>query len=460
MNTESTNTTNAGSGPGQKKRLAQLDYEETVRRDYRRNIFTFCVVEFLWGLGLPFAAYTTMVPAYMTALNSPKFLIGIVAALFAALAPLQLLLSHWLRTRSRKKCIVFLWAISVVPWMLHSIVLLLQPTAFSDVVRLILFCSSMVVFAALIVGTSAIYSALCAECAPLAKRGSFWSYRLCALTAGILLVSPLAHRVMQAWPEPHNFLVCFFFGCTAYLLGAAAVLFVREHRNPQTHAQRIRRPRLQGLLAQIRLLVRKLHRDPNYRVFIFFAVLFCVVCIMGSFIIVFAREKLNLTTAQILPFTVIQFVSSTVATLILGKLADRIGYRIIGVIMGVLLTAGFAVIAAVSAASEIYTPGVYIAFILYSSGTMLNYMITVNLSMELRPRQDVGMLIGVTNSIMMPAVLIAGALSGRIIDHIGSYLLVFSLAAALGLIATLGFALLVREPRQRKMYVVKYIRRL
>ena len=70
MNTESTNTSNAASGPGQKKRLAQLDYDEKVRRDYRRNIFTFCVVEFLWGLGLPFAAYATMVPAYMTVFHN------------------------------------------------------------------------------------------------------------------------------------------------------------------------------------------------------------------------------------------------------------------------------------------------------------------------------------------------------------------------------------------------------
>ena len=81
------------------------------------------------------------------------------------------------------------------------------------------------------------------------------------------------------------------------------------------------------------------------------------------------------------------------------------------------------------------------------------------MSIELLPRMNRATILALGNALMMPAILIAVPLSGLIIDITKSYLIVFALGAAFAAVSTLGFALLVREPRKRKMYVIKYIRR-
>jgi hypothetical protein len=51
-------------------------------------------------------------------------------------------------------------------------------------------------------------------------------------------------------------------------------------------------------------------------------------------------------------------------------------------------------------------------------------------------------------------------LSGFVIDLTNSYLTVFVIGGILSLLSAFGYMFLVREPRKRRMYVVRYVRRL
>ena len=152
--------------------------------------------------------------------------------------------------------------------------------------------------------------------------------------------------------------------------------------------------------------------------------------------------------------------SAAVFTILLGKLADRVGYRTVGVIQGLLLAGGFIIVLIVALSPTVYIPAVYLGFFLYSSVIQVTLMVTLNLSIELLPKQDKATLFALANLLMMPAILIVLPLSGLIIDLTGSYVVVFVLGAVFALTSMFGFLILVREPRKRKMYTIKYIRRI
>ena len=84
-------------------------------------------------------------------------------------------------------------------------------------------------------------------------------------------------------------------------------------------------------------------------------------------------------------------------------------------------------------------------------------MLMMNLSVELMPQMDVGMLISIGQLIITPAIIFANPLAGLIIDISGKYFPVFILGIVFSLIATLGFALLVREPRKHQVCSLKPI---
>ena len=82
------------------------------------------------------------------------------------------------------------------------------------------------------------------------------------------------------------------------------------------------------------------------------------------------------------------------------------------------------------------------------------------MSLEFLPKQNSGMLIAMANVLMTPAILIITPLAGLLIDITLSYIAVFAVGAAISLISACGFMVLVREPRKKRMYTVRYIRRI
>jgi hypothetical protein len=81
------------------------------------------------------------------------------------------------------------------------------------------------------------------------------------------------------------------------------------------------------------------------------------------------------------------------------------------------------------------------------------------MSVELCPTVSPGDLYAFGSILTIPFVLGLSTLCGLIIDTTGSYLTVFVTGATLNLVALLGFALIVREPRTDPLYVIKPIDR-
>ena len=82
------------------------EHRAAVATDYRRNRTVFAGWEFLWGLGAPFALYSTFAPAYLATLNAPQLLVGLILAVPPLFSATQLLVGYFVRPADRLRTVV------------------------------------------------------------------------------------------------------------------------------------------------------------------------------------------------------------------------------------------------------------------------------------------------------------------------------------------------------------------
>ena len=428
--------------------LSQEDFDTVVGRDYRRNATIFILFDVFWGIGMTFAMFGTVVPAYMVAIGCSKTLIGLITSFWPYITPAQILISHYFRTRIRKTWLMGSYTLSVTLWLLYSLLFLFFPESLGHNPKIILFSFCMILFMIFCAGNVTLQFSLITDSTPLQKRGSLYGYRFVAQGLAVLLISPAASWLMGRWEEPTNFLMAFVVGCTFYILCFSIVLLVREHRNPQ-HILDVRNESNSGrLLPTTKAVLWKMLKNKRFLVFMVFSFLFSAAFMLGNFVIVFAKDQLGITGSQVVRFTVIQTLSAAIFCVLLGKLADKVGYKAIYVLQSLLLGSGFLVpiYVATHPGTSIYVT--YLGFILYTSGLGVQGMVLMNMLVELFPEENCATVIALYNFILMPFNMAIGPLAGWSIDKTGSYIPVFAVSAGMCLVSTLGFLFVVQEPRK------------
>ena len=171
-----------------------------------------------------------------------------------------------------------------------------------------------------------------------------------------------------------------------------------------------------------------------------------------TFIVPYAREKLGVPDGRLALLSLIFLGAGGAMGIVLGRVADRLGYRIVGFIQSALLLAFFLI--AVSARGF---AAVCVAYGLYTAVNQTLSFVLVNMSVELCPSIGPTDLAALGATLILPLVAIVSPLSGTVIDLTGSYQSVFFIGATVAVIALLGFGLLVREPRSGRLYQVRQI---
>ena len=163
-----------------------------------------------------------------------------------------------------------------------------------------------------------------------------------------------------------------------------------------------------------------------------------------------ARTQLNATAHEQGLFSLVFLGSVASMGWIIGLLADRFGYRLIGGIFGTLLAAAFFI--CLTTDRMMYWYFAYGAFALASYAMT---MLLCNMSAELCPGAPPNRLMAVGNLLLMPFIIAAGTTNGAIVDLTHSYQPLFLANLIVSLIAVMGFIFIVREPRGGFLYIIK-----
>jgi MFS family permease len=419
---------------------------DTLASRFARNVASILLFEFTWGLGVSFGLYISVVPAYLTALGSPKSLMGVVQSLWTILTPLQLLGGHFFSGKGRLRAQIAFYMSATGLRLLYDVLAVFVPGMWTTTGLLVFFVIACVGYVSLIVIGQSIYMGVLTDNVPRRQRGWIFGLRtICMGTGGILTVFA-ASWVLHRWESPLNYRVSFLFADLLFTLSSLSLLLFRD-RVP-ARARSAEPGFFRSLLGKVRILLA----NPNYRIFLFFHMLNSVTSTMATFIIPFAQESLGVPDSRIAWLSMIFLASNVAVGPLMGRLADRTGYRSVGMAQSLLMLAFF--IIAVTARSF---AAVCAAYGLYSLVAMSGLFVLVNMSVELCPSLGVTDLTALGGTLLLPAVAIATPLAGTVIDLTDSYPAVFFIGATVALITLLGFALLVREPRTGRLYVVKQI---
>ena len=411
-----------------------------------RTVLGILLFEFSWGLGMPFGLYVSMVPAYLTALGASKSLMGFAMTFWTVLIPLQLLGGHFFARRGRVRALMAIWMTATGIRLVYDALALFVPGMWAPGSLTFFFVFACGLYISLYVIGQAIYMGVLTDNIPRLRRG--WIFGLRSLVLGVsgMVMGIAASWVLHRWASPVNYRVSFLVCDTLWTLSSLSLLLI--------HDGHVHRPasRAAGFFRSLAAKLKILLANPNYRIFLFFHMLNSVAFTITTFIIPFSKEKLGIPDSLLALLSVIYLATNVAFGSLMGKLADKAGYRSVGALQSLLLLAFFLI----AVASRSFA-AICVAYVLSSVVNMSASFMLVNMSVELCPSLGVTDLTALGGTLLLPFVGIAAPVAGRIVDVTDNYAAVFYIGATIAVIALIGFAFLVREPRSGRLYIIKQI---
>jgi MFS family permease len=411
-----------------------------------RNLAVMLLFELTWGIGMPFAMFVSLAPAYLTALGASKSLIGLLQSLWTVFTPLQLVAGHFFSGRLRMRRVFTFYVLATGARLAYDALAVFLPGLWSPAGLIVFFSLACSAYMALFVLANSLYMGVLTDNVPKGKRGWVYGLRSLFLGVGGIAAGFGASAVLHHVPSTLNYRVCFLIGDTVWTLAALCLLAIRDR---PAHAAPRRKPDfLRALLTKLKTL----WANPNYRIFLFFYMLNSVALALINFLIPYAKEDLGVPDSSIAALSTFYLLANASLGIFVGRLADRVGYRAVAAAQASLLLCAF--IIAVSARSF---PAVCVAYALFSLVNNTNGFTLINMSVELCPSLNGTDLMAIGGTLILPFVVISSPLAGRVIDQTGLYLPVFYIGAAVSLISLCGFALIVREPRTGRLYEIRQV---
>ncbi|MDD5678522.1 MAG: MFS transporter [Kiritimatiellae bacterium] len=423
------------------------EYERLVEQDYRRNLTAIVSWEFLWGLGLPFALFSTFIPAYLGAMNAPKALIGFILSFPPIFSAGQILMSYLIPAKKRLAIYRVVITVSTVPWLMYSVAAFFWGHTWPHWFHFAAFTLVQIMFIGTCYLLTSVYWEIMTDNIPPRKRGRLFGLRMLGIGLPVLLTGYVAARVLAHWEPPRNFQMAFVIGTAVYILSCAMLWKIRDHINPEHECPSDHSAVPFGRYLQNTF--RALWQDPNYRIFIFFMFLLSMAINCAPFMVDAARTQLHVSSQAQGGFSIAFLIASMCLGWLIGLLADRFGYRLIGGVIGGMMASAF-LICLVAHRVEWW----YVAYGIYAVAANSILMLLCNMSAELCPQEPPNRLVAIGNILMAGFVMLATTLSGWVVDQVGSYQPIFIANLILSLVVVMGFGFIVREPRSGRLYTL------
>jgi MFS family permease len=418
-------------------RARELEYEEFVRRNLKRNFAGHFVHGMLGMTGFRLVNAPTFVPAYLHVLSGSDVTVGLGLALQQLGGVVSPILGA-LHIEHRKRVLpismtlgtlmrVPILGLALCGWFLHGQMLL--TTAMIFLFLLGLFSGPQAVA----------FQFLLAKMIPIRQRGRLqgWRNMIGGLVAAAL--SYLAGRYLVENNALGNGYGATFLA--AFLLTSAGLtafaLLVREPELPT------RRPKSR-IWDRLRDFPSLLKDDRNFLFFMMARTFAIANRIAAPFYIVYASRAATLSGSTIGVLSFAYLIADTATNLVWGHLSDRSGFRsTLVAALALWIVATFLLMAAHS------LPLMFLAFFGLGAGNSGYLMSAQNIVFEFGHRDDMAMRLALSNTAESAMACVGPLLGGFIAQSFG-YPAAFSAAIVCEVIALVLLLTLVAEPRSRR----------
>ncbi len=408
-------------------------FDEEVRRNFRWNF----IVNLLYGLfgttGWRLIFAPTFVPDYMYKLGGSNMIVGLLLSIGGAcrfLTPplIAPLVEH--QPFIKRKAVQ-------IGMLMRSQVFLMAMAGFflSTHLNIIFFFIFYSLFNMFLGMQNVVYNTVMAKEIPVDRRGRFIGLRefLGGLTAaGVAIV---AGKLIDSLVFPHSYAATYLLAFVFTFVGLVFFGFSREPATPSI----LRKIRLIERLRSIPELIR---RDKNFSNYCICRAIGSLALMSNPFMILYVGSKMHIAGKELGQLTFCYFMAQTSINLIMGRVADKNGFRLVFIISVAIWTFAMTTLLLVPATYAL-TVGVFIAL---GCGVGGFNMAMSNMVLEFGTTAELPMRLAVVNSIGEMATSVGPLFAGFMADYV-SYGSVFfvSILCTLGGLYVMHFR--VVEPR-------------
>jgi MFS family permease len=420
----------------------QQEFDRYVAANLRWNFTANVLQSGLFNLALNLVSQTTILPLLMSHLTTSRLALGLIPAVTSLgyLLP-QLLTANYTEQLRHKKPFVLLLgmierftypATAVLVWLLAARAPLLA-AALLLVVRAIGAWSGGMI--------TPPWFDLISKVIPVAKRGLFAGVGQALGAVLGIAGAALSARLLSGWAFPTSFALCYGVASPLMILSLAAFGLTRE---PPSLTVKPAVP----LPSYFARLPEVLRRDHNLRRYLISRSLTSLGGMAAGFYMVYGVEHFGMAEREAGLLTAVLVGSQAVANLFWGPLGDRLGHKV--VLCGEAVCTGLAAAAALLGGAPAWLG---VTFLLLGAASAAGAVSSMNIIVEFCEAADRPTYIGLTNTILAPAAILAPLAGGWLATWAG-YRPMFGVALLFAAAGGLLMTAWVREPRHALRYDV------
>ncbi len=389
-----------------------------------------------FGLAMGFASFSAIIPLFMMTLTDSAILIGMIPAIHSMGWQLpQLFMAK--RTSKQalfKPLVVFLSVHERIPFLGLAVVALLAPHISKNLA--VVLTLIMLIWQGLgggIAGNG--WQNLIAKIIPSAYLATFFGLQSSIMSLFSSIGSVFAGNLLAVTEKTNGFVICFAIAGVSTIISLLFLNLTRE----ETHNVVVQE---EHHLPLTELIKTTLSTNRPFAWFLVARILTQFGMMGISFYIVYTVRYFNMSTVTAGIMTGILMFTQVIANIALGWLSDhwaRKNVLIIGTVC--------ASISAVLAAFVTNLNWFYVIFIFAGIAATTSWIIAMAFTMDFGRQNERPLYVGMANTIMAPATILAPILGGWIADTF-SYQSTFITSAACALVASLILLIFVHQHKR------------
>jgi len=415
------------------------DVHRHVRHNFAVNLTDAC----FFGFGLGFSSSVTVVPLFVDTLTDSTTLIGLIASVQLVGWQLPQILTAE-RVAGLRRFLPMVLRMTLHerwPYLVLALVALLLPVLGAQVTLALTFL--LLCWQAIGGGlTATAWQSMVAHIIPVNRRGTFWGTQSAGASLFKSVGSFGAGFLLVALPYPYNFAACFAATTILMAISWGFLAWTREPERTLATPVLPRRETRRLARMQMRTILRG---DANVWVFMLARIGANLAWMAVAFYTIYGTREFGISEATAGALFGMLTLAQTVSSPFLGWLGDRVGHRRMFA-MGALMLSASALVA-ILAQSANWLIG---AFILAGLGYPAILTIAMTMTLEFGNEENRPYYIGLTNTLIAPATLVAPLVGGWLADVFG-FAFTFALAGGAGLVTALLLLFVVRDPQPRSV---------
>jgi MFS family permease len=293
--------------------------------------------------------------------------------------------------------------------------------------------------------TANAWTSMITKIMPANLHGTFFGTQMAAFTGLEGLSAIAAGLILDRFDGPLDFTLCFLAACGSFVISFVFISLTREPKGQP----RLSEGQPQGFWKESQRILKS---NGNFVAFLLMRSLSQFAAMAFSFYIVYVVWTFGISEAEAGFMTGVFLLSSILAGLVMGRLADHWSPRVVMVVGAVAAT--------LSATLAFFAPTAnwfYASFILTSLAIVAIWTLPLPLTVQFGTEEERPYYIGLSSTITAPATLLAPVIGGWLADTAG-FQAAFLVSIVCGLLMAAMLVFVVKDPPREQVNLTQAIR--